>query len=336
MLNIVAIGGGTGLSIILRGLKEISTAITAIVTVADDGGGSGVLREDLGMLPPGDVRNCILALANKEPILQDLFQYRFEEGRLKGQNFGNLMIAAMVGISDNFESAIRKISDIFAITGEVYPVSEDDLVLYAKLDDGATVIGESNIPLEVLKRGSQIEKIWIEPSDASTSDVILKRIEAADVIVLGPGSLYTSIIPNLLVPDIARAINETKASVFYVANIMTQPGETDTLTAGEHLELLFKHTALSHVDFMIANSGDISTDSIRRYEREEATPVRFEESDKALLSTHNVTLIEGNFVDIKKGYIRHDAPAIAKEITGYVERSYNLKKSELNNLSKTI
>ncbi len=327
MLNIVAIGGGTGLSIILRGLKEISTEITAIVTVADDGGGSGVLREDLGMLPPGDVRNCILALANKEPIIQDLFQYRFEEGRLKGQNFGNLMIAAMVGISDSFESAIRKISDIFAITGEVYPVSEDDIVLYAKLDDGATVVGESNIPLEVLKRGSEIEKIWIEPSDASTSDIILKRIEEADVIVLGPGSLYTSIIPNLLVPDVTKAINKSEASVFYISNIMTQPGETDTLTAGEHLDLLFKHTDLTHVDFMIVNSGEISTDSIRRYEKEEATPVRYESTDEVHLLSHNVTLIEGNFVDIKKGYIRHDAPDIAEVILQYVERSYHLKKN---------
>ena len=248
MLNIVAIGGGTGLSVILRGLKEISTNITAVVTVADDGGGSGVLREDLGMLPPGDVRNCILALANKEPILQDLFQYRFEEGRLKGQSFGNLMIAAMVGISDSFESAIRKISDIFAITGEVYPVTEDDIVLYAKLKDGPIVIGESNIPLEVLKRGTEIEKIWIEPSDARTSEIILKRIKDANVIVLGPGSLFTSIIPNMLVTDICDAINESDATVFYISNIMTQPGETDMLTAGEHLELLMNNTNLKHVD----------------------------------------------------------------------------------------
>ena len=199
MVNIVAIGGGTGLSILLRGLKEVSTNITAVVTVADDGGGSGVLREDLGMLPPGDVRNCILALANKEPILQDLFHYRFEEGRLKGQNFGNLMIAAMVGISESFEEAIKKISDIFAITGEVFPMSEEDIVLYAQLSDGTTVVGESNIPHEVVKRGTPIEKIWIEPKDAKTYGVVIERIKSADMIVLGPGSLYTSIIPNLLV-----------------------------------------------------------------------------------------------------------------------------------------
>lgn len=328
MLNIVAIGGGTGLSVILRGLKEISSNITAVVTVADDGGGSGVLREDLGMLPPGDVRNCILALANKEPILQDLFQYRFEEGRLKGQSFGNLMIAAMVGISDSFESAIRKISDIFAITGEVYPVTEDDIVLYAKLKDGPIVIGESNIPLEVLKRGAEIEKIWIEPSDARTSEIILKRIRDANVIVLGPGSLFTSIIPNMLVTDICDAINESDATVFYISNIMTQPGETDMLTAGEHLELLMKHTHLKHVDYMIVNSGEISVESIARYEKEEAIPVRFSPEDQPILERYGVNLVEGNFVDIKKGYIRHDAPAIAEEITNYVEKAYNIKKKQ--------
>ncbi len=326
MLNIVAIGGGTGLSVILRGLKEISTEITAVVTVADDGGGSGVLREDLGMLPPGDVRNCILALANKEPILQDLFQYRFPEGRLKGQNFGNLMIAAMVGISDSFESAIKKISDIFAITGEVYPVTEDDMILYSELEDGTIVAGESNIPLEVIKRGTKIKRIWIDPSDATCNEVIRQRILSADVIVLGPGSLFTSIIPNLLVKDVVEAVNQSKASVFYIANIMTQPGETDDLTAGQHLELLFKHTDLEHVDFMVVNEGEISQDSIKRYEREEAVPVYCQDCDGELESLKSVTPIIGNFVEIKKGYIRHDALKIAREIQANVERPYKPKQ----------
>lgn len=326
MLNIVAIGGGTGLSVILRGLKEISTEITAVVTVADDGGGSGVLREDLGMLPPGDVRNCILALANKEPILQDLFQYRFPEGRLKGQNFGNLMIAAMVGISDSFESAIKKISDIFAITGEVYPVTEDDMILYSELEDGTIVAGESNIPLEVIKRGTKIKRIWIDPSDATCNEVIRQRILSADVIVLGPGSLFTSIIPNLLVKDVVEAVNQSKASVFYIANIMTQPGETDDLTAGQHLELLFKHTDLEHVDFMVVNEGEISQDSIKRYEREEAVPVYCQDCDGELEALKSVTPIIGNFVEIKKGYIRHDALKIAREIQANVERPYKPKQ----------
>lgn len=272
MVNIVAMGGGTGLSILLRGLKEISNHITAVVTVADDGGGSGVLREDLGMLPPGDVRNCILALANKEPILQDLFHYRFQEGRLKGQNFGNLMIAAMVGISDSFEAAIKKISDIFAITGEVFPVSEEDMILYARLLDGTIVAGESNIPLEVVKRGTAIDSIWVEPKDAKTYEVVLDRIKQADMIVLGPGSLFTSIIPNLLLHEVVEAINASSAPVFYVTNIMTQPGETGGFTAADHLDALLKHTALKKIDYLVANNGSISLETASRYFRESAEP----------------------------------------------------------------
>ncbi len=326
MIKIVALGGGTGLSILLRGLKEISSDITAIVTVADDGGGSGVLREDLGMLPPGDVRNCILALANKEPILQDLFQYRFEEGRLKGQNFGNLMIAAMLGISDSFESAIKKISDIFAITGEVFPVSKEDIVLFAKLRDGTTVVGESNIPLEVIKRGTPIEEIWIEPKDAKTYDMVVQRIQNADMIILGPGSLFTSIIPNLLVNEVVEAIEESSAPVFYIANIMTQPGETDGFTAGQHLEAILAYTKLSHVDYLVANVGLIDKETISSYTRESATPVLLTQADRKRLETLNIKVIEGDFVEEKKGYIRHNASMISGMLLSRVERVYNLPK----------
>lgn len=322
MANIVALGGGTGLSILLRGLKEISSNITAVVTVADDGGGSGVLREDLGMLPPGDVRNCILALANTEPILQDLFQYRFEEGRLKGQNFGNLMIAAMVGISDSFEEAIKKISDIFAITGEVFPVSEEDIVLYAQLSDGTTVAGESNIPLQVVKRSTAIDKIWIEPKDARTYDLVPKRIESADLIVLGPGSLYTSIIPNLLVEDVVNAINNCTAPIFYITNIMTQPGETDGFSAAQHVEAILKHTHLRKIDFIVANNGRFSSETIMRYEKESAQPVWLTQEDRMYLEKQNICVIEGDFVEEKKGYIRHNAKTISRELLNHIEKVY--------------
>ena len=322
MVNIVALGGGTGLSILLRGLKELSTNITAVVTVADDGGGSGVLREDLGMLPPGDIRNCILALANKEPILQDLFHYRFQEGRLKGQNFGNLMIAAMVGISESYESAIKKISDIFAITGEVFPVSEEDIVLYAKLLDGTIVAGESNIPHEVVKRSVPIENVWIEPKDARTYEVVINRINKADMIVLGPGSLFTSIIPNLLVEEITNAINNASAPVFYIANIMTQPGETDGFSAFDHLNALLKHTAIKHVDFLVANSGRIDESVASRYQRESAELVMLNDSERMALESMGITLIEGDFVEEKKGYVRHNASAISQQLIARVEKVY--------------
>lgn len=326
MANIVALGGGTGLSILLRGLKEISNNITAVVTVADDGGGSGVLREDLGMLPPGDVRNCILALANKEPILQDLFQYRFQEGRLKGQNFGNLMIAAMVGISDSFEEAIKKISDIFAITGEVFPVSEEDIVLYAKLDDGTIVAGESNIPLEVVKRGIGIDNIWIEPKDARTYDVVVERIGEADMIILGPGSLFTSIIPNLLVQNVVDAINRSSAPVFYITNIMTQPGETDGFSAFDHLEALLKHTDLEHLDYIVVNSGLIDQSIAKRYERESAFPVLLDEEEAKKVREMNIEILMGDFVEEKKGYVRHDASAISHQLLSKIVKVYDIGK----------
>jgi uncharacterized cofD-like protein len=325
MLKIVVIGGGTGLSILLRGLKEVTQKITAVVTVADDGGGSGVLREDLGMLPPGDIRNCILALANKEPILQDLFEYRFDEGRLKGQNFGNLMIAAMQGISDNFEDAIMKIADIFAITGEVFPVSEEPLVLYAKLSDGITVRGESTIPLESVKRGAGIEKIWLEPSDAYTSDKIVNHILEADIVILGPGSLYTSIIPNLLVDNLVTAVNRTSADVVYICNVMTQPGETDHYHASDHLKSLFKHTKLTHVDCLIVNDGRLESDQIERYLKEDSSPVYVTESCREWFKSKSISVYEDNYIEIKKGYVRHNALKIARKI----EQFYKTKEQSV-------
>ncbi len=325
-MKIVAIGGGTGLSVLLRGLKTITPDITAVVTVADDGGGSGVLREDLGMLPPGDVRNCILALANKEPILQDLFQYRFDEGRLKGQSFGNLMIAAMVGISDNFEAAIQKIADIFAITGKVYPVSQEDIVLYAKLQNGTLVAGESNIPYEVLKRKSKIDRIWLEPSDAKTSEHVVQRVLEADAIVLGPGSLYTSVVPNLLIDDVVSAINNRKGKVFYLANLMTQPGETDGFSVKDHLEALYSQTRLGHVDYVVVNSGHMDPAHLKRYETESAKPVHFGEADRQYCTQKRIAVMEGDYVEVVKGYVRHDAVAISKAIARQVEKIYVPKK----------
>lgn len=322
MANIVALGGGTGLSVILRGLKEVSSDITAVVTVADDGGGSGVLREDLGMLPPGDVRNCILALANKEPILQDLFQYRFTDGRLKNQNFGNLMIAAMVGISESFEQAIQKIADIFAITGKVYPVSEEDLILYAQLSDGTIVVGESNIPYESMKRKAGIQKVWIDPVDAKTSPQVIERIESADVIVLGPGSLFTSVIPNLLIDEVVNAIAKSKAKVFYIANIMTQPGESDHLSAGEHLECIYKHTAIKKIDYLVANNGALSKAEVEKYGNESSKRVEITEMDLARLSELNVGLIADDYIEVVKGYVRHDAKKISKDIMKHIEKVY--------------
>ena len=217
--KIVVVGGGTGLSTMLRGLKNYTNNITAIVTVGDDGGGSGKIREDFGMLPPGDIRNCILALADTEPIMEKLLQYRFKEGSLEGQSFGNLFLAAMAGISDNFEEAVQRMSSVLAVTGKVLPVTLDDMKLVAILENGDEIDGESRIPDEAIARKSKIKKLMINPENAKPLVDALKAIEEADAIIMGPGSLYTSIIPNLLVTDIADTICESDAIKIYISNI---------------------------------------------------------------------------------------------------------------------
>lgn len=326
-MNIVAIGGGTGLSVMLRGLKQVTSNITAVVTVSDDGGGSGVLREDLGMLPPGDIRSCILALSTKEDILQELFRYRFKEGQLNGQSFGNLMIAAMVGISDSFEDAVKKISDIFAITGEVLPVSDDDLRLYAKLADGTVVAGESNIPVQALLKSSPIEKIWLEPAGATTSPLVQSRIREADLIVIGPGSLFTSIIPNLLIDPVVTAVNASSAKVIYISNIMTQSGETDDFTVGDHVRHLLAHTKLKTIDVVFANNHSLPEDILLKYQKEQAMQSFASEEDRNFFKMKGIQLVEADYVNLKNGYVRHHSAQLAEEMVTFVEKIYRSSNS---------
>jgi uncharacterized cofD-like protein len=306
--KVVVIGGGTGLSTMLRGLKYYTSNITAIVTVADDGGGSGALREDLGMLPPGDIRNCILALADTEPLMEELLQYRFKDGRLKNQSFGNLFLAAMDGISENFEDAVQKMSSVLAVTGKVLPVTLDNVILKAKLKNGQIIQGESNIPEGALEQGSPIEKIFIEPEDAKALKDATDAIKEADAIILGPGSLYTSIIPNLLVKDIVGAIRWSKAIKIYISNIMTQPGETDGYAVSDHIKALFDHAGGGIVDYVVVNKGKIDNELEERYKGDGAVLVKID--DKKIRKL-NVNLIEGDFVRVRKGLIRHDAEKLA-------------------------
>ncbi len=303
--KIVAIGGGTGLSVLLRSLRDISDNITAIVNVVDDGGGSGVLREDLSMLPPGDIRNCILALADKEPVLQELFSYRFEEGRNKNQAFGNLMIAAMNGISDNFEDAVSKVSDIFAIKGRILPPTNEDVRLGAVLEDGTTVIGESNIPYQVLKKHSKIESVYLIPEGVPAIDKAVEAIHNADYIIIGPGSLYTSVIPNLLVRGIKESINESKATKIYVSNLMTQPGETDGYYIYEHIKAIKEHSEFD-CDYIITNDEDVSDEIKERYLKEQSMLLVLNEEDEKYFFDNNIKLIKTGLIEVKKGYIRHD------------------------------
>ena len=309
--KVVVIGGGTGLSTMLRGLKQYTSHITAIVTVGDDGGGSGKLREDLGMLPPGDIRNCILALADTEPLMEDLLQYRFTEGSLKGQCFGNLFLAAMVGISENFEDAVQKMSSVLAVKGKVLPVTLDDMKLIAELENGEIIEGESKIPSEVIVRNTRIKKIAIKPIDAKPLEEAIKAINNADVIIMGPGSLYTSIIPNLLVKGIPEAICKSPAKKVYISNVMTQPGETDGFKVSNHLKVLMDYGVAENIDYVIANNGIIPPDIKEKYAKENAELVVL---DYENISNLNVNVIEADLIKITKRYVKHNAEKLAELI----------------------
>lgn len=341
--KIVVIGGGTGLSTMLRGLKYYTSNITAIVTVADDGGGSGDLREDLGILPPGDIRNCILALADTEPLMEELIQYRFPDGKLKNQSFGNLFLAAMDGISDNFEDAVQKMSSVLAVTGKVLPVTLENMVLKAKLKNGNVVVGESTIPEEALKQKSPIDRIFIDPKNARALKEAVNAIVEADAIILGPGSLYTSVIPNLLVKDISSAIHKSDAIKIYVSNIMTQPGESDGYTVSDHIKAIFNHGGNGIVDYAICNVAGIDEELKKKYEKDKSTLVTL---DRKNLDKLNVKVVEANLVKIKKGLVRHDSEKLSsilvetimdkklfydrKKIVEYFYLSERLKQNKKN------
>jgi uncharacterized cofD-like protein len=248
--RIVCIGGGTGLSVVLRALKKLPVDITAIVTVTDDGGSSGRLRTDLQMPPPGDIRNVLIALADTEPLLERVLQYRFENGGdLAGHTLGNLMIAAMKEITGDFTQAVKEMSRVLAVRGRVFPASAQDVILLAEMIDGTVVKGESQIP----KTGKQIRRVFLYPSEPKPLAEAVDAIESADGIIIGPGSLYTSILPNLLVKGMSESIRSSRAYKIYICNIMTQPGETDHFTASDHLQVIYDHVGGRLIDLMMIN-----------------------------------------------------------------------------------
>ena len=312
--KVVVIGGGTGQSVFLRGLKHYTKNITAIVTVADDGGGSGVLREDLGMLPPGDIRNCLLSLANIEPTMKEVMNYRFEEGALKGQSFGNLFLAAMNGLYGNFEVAVYKMSEIFAITGKVLPVTLTDINLVAKLENGKIVKGESKIPEVVKNENTKIENITLEPKNAKPLDEVISSLNEADIIVIGPGSLYTSIIPNLLVDGVVEAIKNSKSKKVYISNVMTQPGETNDYDVFNHIEAIINHCGENIIDYVLVNNENIPDEVFAKYKNDGADMVLLDKKQKSKLNSIGIKYIEDNFVEVKNNYTRHNAKHISKVI----------------------
>lgn len=306
--RIVAIGGGTGLSTMLRGLKRHTNNLTAIVTVADDGGGSGVLRQELGMLPPGDIRNCLEALANVEPLMNELLHYRFTEGSLRGQSFGNLFLAALNGISDSFDQAVSRMSQVLAITGTVLPVTTTDVQLEAEFENGAKVLGESKIFYCKKREDCRIRRVRLIPERPPALEPAIEAIEAADMILLGPGSLYTSIIPNLLVDGIAQAILRSDALKIYIANVMTQEGETEGYSNADHIRAIFQHSAEGLFHLCLVNSATIPQDVLGSYAKEGAEPLRF---DKAACAALEVELVSRPVSTVRDGLVRHDPELLA-------------------------
>jgi len=308
---IVCFGGGTGLSTLLRGLKKITPDVTAIVTVSDDGGGSGILRDELGMPPPGDIRNCMQALSNAEPTIEKLMDYRFDSGSLNGQSFGNLFLAAINGISESFDIAVMKMGEVLSITGRVLPVTIDDVRLCAHFEDGGFVTGESKIAAAKNERHSRIKRVELVPSDVKVLPESIKAIENADLIIMGPGSLYTSMIPNLLVGGVTGAIKRSEAVKLFICNVMTQPGETDDYTVTEHIEELINHSGGSLFDYCLINSKQIPQDILKRYADDGARPVWDYENH---LQVSGVELIYSPVIEINNNMIRHDPGKLAREI----------------------
>lgn len=303
-VKIVAIGGGTGLSTMLRGIKRFTSNINVIVTVSDDGGSSGVLREDLNIPPPGDIRNCIVALADAEDMLKKLFRYRFDCGMLKGHSFGNLFLAAMTELTGDFENAIERMSSVLAVKGHVLPVTKEDVNLKAVLKNGNQVFGESNIPKVCISENSAIRRVIMEPKGAKAFGRCVDAINEADIVILGPGSLYTSIIPNLLIDGITDALMKTKAKKVYICNVMTQPGETDGYSAFEHVQAIERHSAEKIVDICIANNEQLDKKTLLRYLSKGSEQVI---SDRESFEKSGIQLIEDNLVYIDENdKVRHD------------------------------
>ncbi len=314
--RIVAIGGGTGLSTMLRGLKHVSPNITAIVSVGDNGGGSGVLRQELGMPPPGDVRNCLQALANTEPTMEALLAYRFREGSLKGQSFGNLFLAALNDLSDSFDQAVTRMSEILAITGRVLPVTNEDVQLTAEFDDGVSVTGQCEIAEYKLRENRRILRVGSLPERPKALEACVEAIRQAEILLLGPGSLYTSVIPNLLVEGISQAIHESRAAKIYVMNLMTQAGETAGYTAADHVKALFDHGGDALFDHCLINDRPVPPSLMDAYLRTGSAPISVDVTALARMG------VRADFAPVAdySNLVRHDPLLLAGAIMDLYRR----------------
>ena len=314
--KIVAIGGGTGLSMLLKGIKKITNNVTAVVTVGDDGGSSGRLREEIGVLPPGDIRNCIAALADDEDLITKLFQYRFKTGEgLEGHSFGNLFLTALCSITGDLVRAVKESSNVLSIRGRVLPSTLDDMKLVAEMEDGRIVRGESNIP----ESGGKIKRLYSDPDNCKALDDVIKAIKGADLIILGPGSLYTSVIPNLLIKEISQAVADSSAKKIYVCNIMTQPGETDGYTVFNHINAILSHAGHQNIIDAVLVNDKMPENISEKYAQSGSFPVKLDDEPARKKNIQIVSrkLIEEN----KDGLVRHSSNRVARAVYYWYRKS---------------
>lgn len=313
--KVVVIGGGTGLSVLLRGLKKYAIDLTAIVNVVDDGGSSGRLRESLDIPPPGDVRNVLAALSDVEPLVEAMFQHRFHTGDgIEGHSLGNLLLAGMTDITGDFRHAIRELSRVLNVRGKVLPAANRSVVLKAQMDDGSIISGESIIP----KSGKRIKSVFLIPHDVEPLNETIQEIRSADLIVIGPGSLYTSIIPNLLVTRIGTELAAAQAKKVYICNVMTQEGETIGYTASDHVHAIYQHVRTLKLDGIIVNCAPIPDVFLEKYREKHCGPVFVDKGD---LKDLDLSIIEDELLEFEGELIRHNTNKLAKILMGMLPKS---------------
>ena len=310
--KVVVLGGGTGLSTLLRGLKLFPLDITAVVSVSDDGRSTGRLREEFNTIAVGDIRQVITALSETEPLIEKLMNYRFKTtSDLNGHPVGNLILTALSNITGNMSDGIESLSKIFNLKGKVLPLTEDNVTLAATMDDNSTIIGEHNIT----ESGKVVKKVFYK-EQATTNPLVLEEIKSADLIILSMGSLYTSVIPNLINDDMKKALKESSAEIMYICNIVTQPGETDNFTASDHIKTLNKYLGKRKVNIIVVNDGNISEDMLNKYrDAEQKDPVIF---DKDKLKEMGLHIIHNNYIDTSEKVLRHKVDKLSLDIYAYL------------------
>lgn len=312
--QVVVVGGGTGMPVLLRGLKNLPIQLTSLVTVADDGGSTGRIRNEMAIPAPGDIRNVIAALSDAEPMLLELFQHRFNVGNgLSGHSLGNLLLAAMATITGNFNKGIKEISRVLNVKGKIYPISNDNMSLHARMTDGTVISGESNIPLS----NKYIERVFLSPQPVEPLPNAIRALERADLIVIAPGSLYTSIMPTIIMPGVADAIQHAKAKVVYVCNVMTQAGETTGYTASDHVQAIFDHIGKGTIDSIVVHNEPIKKAVRAVYAEENAEPVVY---DIERLLEMGLQIIEGDIIDHSQSTLRHDNDKVAKLLYSIIDK----------------